>query len=329
MAAKEPVSFFAGCVIERDYVYVAAKPDVFEDEEEFTRLFFYDAQDGEAPWGHHDLPDWTVVSLCVAEKTGFAPRAYAALSRHGEVEFTWPDGSEVEIIEGAGLKVTRPPVYGYVNAIRQIGDHLYVCGSGGQVYRRDSSGWRHIADELKTPAPQPSLETGVALDELGVHDFADIDGYSSNDIYVAGGSGEIYHFDGKNWTRSKVETTELLNAIHCAENGEVWVCGFNGTILKGNQKSGFKDVSHYDDNMIFSSVRVFEGKTYLAASEGLFVFNEKTGRVENVTAGSLGAVDNANVLDSRDGALWSFGYKDIFAFDGNVWQKVDHPDNSG
>jgi hypothetical protein len=328
MAKKEPVTFFAGCVIERDYIYVAGKPDVFEDDEEFSRLFFYDAQDSESPWGHHDLPDWTVVSMCVAENTGLAPRAYAALSKHGEVEFTWPDGSKIEVIEGAGLKINKPPVYGYANAIRQIGDSLYVCGSGGQVYRRDASGWRHIADQLKTAAPQPSLATGVAMDELGVHDFAAIDGYSGSDIYVAGGSGEIYHFDGERWGQSSVDSTELLNAIHCAENGEVWVCGFNGTILKGNHAAGFKDVSHYDDNMTYSSIRAFEGRTYVAAAEGLFVYNEESTRAEKVTAGLLGSVDDANVLDSRDGTLWSFGYKRILTFDGRAWSEVSHPDNS-
>jgi hypothetical protein len=327
MAGKEPVTFFAGCVIERDYVYVVGKPDELDEEEEFSRLYFYDAQDTESSWIHHDLPDWTVVSLCAAEHTGLAPRVYAALSKHGEIEFTWPDGSKIELIEGAGLKVNRQPVYGYVNAIRQIGDGLYVCGSGGQVYRREASGWRHIADQLKTPAPRTSLESGVSMDELGIHDFAAIDGYADNDIYVAGGAGEVYHYDGTNWTRSAVSSNELLNSIHCADNGEVWVCGFNGTILRGSHKSGFSDVSHYDDNMTFSSIRVFNGEAYLASAEGLFVFNEESKRVEKAVAASLGAIDDANVLDSRDGVLWSFGYKDIVSHDGKVWTRMDHPDN--
>ena len=201
MPNPEPVTFLAGCAIERDYIYVAAKPDVFDSEEDFTRLYFYDAQNGAAPWVHHDLPDWAVVSTCVVSQTSDAPRKYAALSKHGEIEFTWPGGSAVERIEGAGLKRTSPPIYGYVSAIREIGGALYVCGSGGQVYRRENDAWRHIAEGLKTPAAPPQPGDNAAPKDFGAHDFADIDGYSDADLYVVGGSGEIYHFNGTAWER--------------------------------------------------------------------------------------------------------------------------------
>ena len=323
----EPVTFLTGCAIERDYIYVAGKPDAFDSDEDFSRMYFYDAQDAETPWVHHDLPDWKVVSTCVVEKTADAPRKYAALSEHGEIEFTWPGGSSLESIEGAGLKRTSLPIYGYVSAIREIAGALYVCGSGGQVYRRENKSWRHIADSLKSPAAAPQPGDTEALKNFGQHDFADIAGYSDTDLYVVGGSGEIYHFNGKAWTRCASPSVELLNSVCCAEGNQVWVCGFNGTLLRGNAGNGFKDMSGYDDNQIFSSLALVNGIVYLASNEGLFSYNEKSAKIEAVSTLIEQDADDPNVLTARDGVLWSIGYKTIMFFDGNVWTRVNHPDN--
>ena len=74
--SKEPVTFSAGCAIENDYLYLAAKPDKLDDEDEFARLFFFDAQNTARPWVHHDLADWQIVSVCVASRSGASGREY-------------------------------------------------------------------------------------------------------------------------------------------------------------------------------------------------------------------------------------------------------------
>jgi hypothetical protein len=78
-----PVTFTAACAIERDYVYVAARLDSMDSDDEFSRFFFFDEQNAKQPWLHHDLPDWDVVSLCTHANAFGTRRVYCALSRNG------------------------------------------------------------------------------------------------------------------------------------------------------------------------------------------------------------------------------------------------------
>ncbi len=55
-----------------------------------------------------------------------------------------------------------------------------------QVYRR--GGERRWTD-MSAPFPKPRETAG----------FEAIDGYSSNEIYAVGWSGEIWQFNGKKW----------------------------------------------------------------------------------------------------------------------------------
>ncbi len=327
MTNKEPITFLSACIIERDYVYLAAKPDAIDSEDSFTRLFFFDQQNVATPWLHHDLPDWAVVSTCVLPKSASSPRMYFALSEQGEVEVTWPGGRSIETIEGAGLRSTSQPIYGYVKAIREIDGSLYVCGSGGQVYKRIENSWHHIADTLKVPATAPQSDAATIDKDFGKHEFSDLDGYSADDIYVVGSDGDVFHFDGRSWDRCETPTDEILTAVSCGVDGEVWVCGFNGTLLRGNFANGFRECSRYDDNMIFSSVAMFNESAYMASSEGLFFFNNETQKIAKVTTNLRPEIVDSNVVFSADGVLWSVGYKDIAYFDGKTWTRVDHPDN--
>ena len=327
MKKREPVTFTFGCAIERDYVYVAAKPDVLDSEENFSRLFFFDQQNFATPWVHHDLPDWNVVSMCALPKTPQSPRKYFALSEQGDIEITWPGGRSVEVIEGAGLKRFAQPIFGYVKAIREVAGVLYVCGSGGQIYARVDGVWSHIAEKLKAQgtAPQPGAAT---IDkDFAKHDFSDVGGYSGSDVDVVGIDGDVFHFDGSDWKRCETPTDEILTAIACDPNGEVWVCGFNGTLLRGSATKGFAVCSKYDDNMIFSSVALLHETPYLASNDGLFFFDKSAQKIRKVKTNLRPEIADANVVVVADSVLWSFGYKDIAYFDGKTWTRVDHPDN--
>ena len=328
MKKTEPVTFRAACAIEADYVYVAAKPDALHSEEDFTRLFFYDAQNRATPWLHHDLPDWEVASMCVVAKQTTTPRMYAALSEQGDIEFTWPGGRSVESIAGAGLRMSAPPIFGYVNSIKEIAGELYVCGSGGQVYRRMEGAWTHIAESLKAPATAPQSGAFTVDKDFGKHQFSDIDGYDSSDLYVVGGDGDVFHYNGQAWSRCETPTDEILLTVICSAKKEVWVAGFNGTLLCGNIDDGFTEFSNYDDNMIISSIALCDSTPYLATNEGLFYFDRTQRRIRSVETKLQPEITDANVVATRDGVLWSFGYKDIAYFDGKTWTRVDHPDNS-
>ena len=63
----EPVRFQAACAIESDYVFIAAKPESLDEDQAFTRIFYFDQQNA-TPWRHVDIPDFTVAGVCVVLK---------------------------------------------------------------------------------------------------------------------------------------------------------------------------------------------------------------------------------------------------------------------
>ena len=133
----ETVYFNDGTVKKSDYIYIAAKlQSVDADKHDFSRLFIYYRGD----WTHHDLQS-RVESVCYYSEL----EAFCALSANGEVNIATRQGFQVEKIPQAGVYDGLAAV----NQMRQIGQHLYVCGDQGQVYRRDESCWVQFDDGLR------------------------------------------------------------------------------------------------------------------------------------------------------------------------------------
>ena len=318
----EPVRFQAACAIESDYVFVAAKPESLDEDQAFTRIFYFDQQNA-TPWRHVDIPDFTVAGVCVAQHALGRVRSYVSISNNGVLHIANPQGIRQERIAEAGLERSEPPIYGYINALREIGEQLYACGGGGQIYRRDAGSWVSIAGDLRQPVAAPAAN--LALNPVVLaDDFSDIDGTAAGDLYVVG-DGTVHHYDGTTWSPCVVNTDESLTRVRCVDSALVWVCGFNGTLLRGNADSGFVDVSQYDLNVIFHDLCVFRDQPYLASNDGLFRYDGQ--RVVPVPLQFADGDTAVCAVDVRDGVLWCFGYRSLATFDGDTWQHIRHPDN--
>ncbi|NHZ94803.1 hypothetical protein [Massilia sp. CCM 8734] len=326
------LTFMTGCVIEKDYIYLCAELDSLDPEDRYSRVLFFDNQQAQDQWVHLDLPGWTGVSVCVA-RAG-PRRMYCTLSSEGQVRLEYVGGEIIEQIADAGLSTPEADKYGYVSAIREIGQRLYVCGGMGQVYRREHDTWVHADHGLL----QSSSSVDLMVARLHAGDLSDIDnlfadtlmlsdinGISETDIYTVGDSGRIFHHDGTAWRAVRCDTDAILLAVCCASADAVWVCGYHGTLLHGNWKEGFAAVGAGDADEIFSSVAVFGDTVYLASESGLFTFNGE--HIERLRTGLVPDIADANVLDVHDGVLWSFGFKDLACFDGTTWTRVAFPDN--
>jgi hypothetical protein len=312
------VSFIDGIVIERDYLkLVACLDSVNPWEEDFARLYYYDAQSSD-PWSTYDL-DWHVISACLwtGEKTG--ARCYVALSTEGQVEFheAGAESRRTEVIQDAGLHGEWSNDYGYVYAIRQIGSSLYVCGSNRQVYRRTEEGqWCHIDDDILLHPGDTSMRC-----------LMDIAGCAEDSIYAAGYQGEVFYFDGNNWVSIHTGVDEDLFKIKIVSAQDVYVVGANGTLLKGNHRDGFKNLSAIEDNQRFTGIEIFGGNIFLASNLGLFVFDKAQNKILPYATDLSPQLVDCHILDARDGIMWSIGFKDLASFDGVSWTRLDHPDN--
>jgi hypothetical protein len=61
--------------------------------------------------------------------------------------------------------------------------------------------------------------------------------------------------------------------------------GHNGTLLHGNARSGFKNLSTVDDNQNFTAVEWFEGLLFMASNFGLFTYDLKRKVIEPYISG--------------------------------------------
>lgn len=306
--------------IKRDYIYLSSSLNSMPVYSPHTRLSQYDEQ-YEFTWSKHDV-EWWSVSLAIYTESENSDSELCAMSNEGHIEFIGDHEPIMEKIPGAGVFTEDAKGWGYMSSIRQIGEHLYAGGDGGQVYKRVAPHhWEHMDDGI---LQAPDVENRFLL--------ADIQGAMEDDIYICGGipgshglEGRLYHWNGKHWINLPLPTSERLTAFHLEDAATMWICGVNGTLLCGNNKDGFKDLSMVDDNQLFTSISKFNGRIYLASNMGLFCFDGKT--INEVNTGLTPELHDANVIDAVDGVLWSIGIRDIARFDGVTWERIDHPDN--
>ncbi|MBR8055596.1 hypothetical protein KDX07_31325 [Burkholderia vietnamiensis] len=244
------LKFLAGCAINRDMFYLSSTLDELEVAEDtpVSRMVFYQHQTADKSFCH-DLPVWRVVSTCYPNPAPNSVRKIYALSEQGDVENYSRDGSVIEKIPDSGLEPVLPN-YGYVTRIREIDGHLYVCGYGGQVYKRDSVGWAHVDAQLlqkkvdigSIEDPNESLAalTKSADETIGL---IDINGLNEKSIYVVGNDGCMAFFDGTSWTKLPKATAAHLNCVMSVSVDSVWVAGSKGTLLKGNFQTAFSAVA--------------------------------------------------------------------------------------
>jgi hypothetical protein len=326
----QPVHILDACAVIRDVSYMATFfDDLDQDEYAFTRLSQYIGRREPKPWLYHDVK-FNVISVCHKQPSppvDRASRRLCGLSSEGLVDIysNSTDRSDVEDIPDAGI---RTGLYGAVTHIREIGASLFVCGQRGQVYRRfGDNDWRHVDDGLLLPPVTDTSNLNAFLDNLlDGPNLNCIDGFNEHDLYVVGDSGGAWHYDGHAWHKLTLPTDEHLQWVRCYGTDEVWMCGYNGTLLKGNARQGFIDVSAVENNTTYWCLAKHQDKVYLSTMQGLEVYDGQV--IRPVRTGLKPELQDGWRVDVAEGVLWTFGPKDIAWFDGNKWTRVHHVDNA-
>ncbi|MCY1449154.1 hypothetical protein D9M71_658760 [compost metagenome] len=105
----------------------------------------------------------------------------------------------------------------------------------------------------------------------------------------------------------------------CAGNGVVYASGRKGLLLKGRDDS-WEVIDHQSMIDDIWDLAWYHDKLYLSTMHGLFTLDQ-----DKLLAVDFGE-DSPNScyhLSAADGVLWSIGGKDIMAFDGNSWTRID------
>ena len=312
--------------------HVAAAADIYDVFETYTCLYHWspelgDLEGSNEPWAWEDC-NWRACAVSVFDPTYSDDWWRVALSEEGNFIFIGGGELNEEKIPGAGVYSEDAKGWGYLADLQQIGDRLYACGYKGQVYKRfGPNDWRHVDGGLLQD-PKTPQEQRIALSVInGPHERAI---YAAGYLHAEWLPPKAFFFDGRQWAELKLpEIAERIINMYVESEQHIWMCGANGTLLLGNAQEGFKSLSTVNDNQLFTSVCKFQDKIYLASNLGLFVYDphEHKAGIQKVLTNLHPDLQDANIVDSYDKALWSIGPKDIARFDGKHWERIHHPDN--
>lgn len=322
---ESSVTFTVGLAYEKGRLFVAASPDADPPYSPYTVWYVYVASDIEEPWVHF-VTRWWAVAACRFHPPGEEDWALVGMSNEGELDFGFTDSQFTEKIPGAGVNSDDAMGWGYMSALRQIGHHLYACGSAGQVYRRTQKGqWAHFDQGL--------LQTPEVSERLLLRA---IDGPHEQAIYAIGAKSSsglpavAYFWNGQIWNAVPLpDIAERLTAIHVESEKRIWLCGANGTLLVGNAQDGFVNLSGIENKQLFLALGLFDRKIYLGSNIGLHTYDlMQPGRgIQSVFTGMATEIQDCHSISVVAGELWVIGTKDIATFDGQRWERIHHPDN--
>lgn len=302
---------------DRNFLYVILRKDVsarqgsklFNHEIPTRVLALYRHKtDPQEQWGYQDLNGFQLpfcgvslepVAQCLTVSTN--GDVYAAGSGHTGMEKI-PD-------EGTSLVLRK---------VRCIEGYAYAVGNTGDVYRRLEIGqWETIRTGFR-PNKGGNFE---ALLNKGFHD---IDGFSQDDIYTVGGSGEVWHYDGQAWSPCQFPTKISLFTVCCAGDGLVYISGKGKSLFQGRGNS-WKQICQADSSTIeprYNDTLWFDGKLWLASDWGLY---ELVGPVVQRAQHAGEPVSGSGHMAVGDGVLMIAGDHKARIFDGSNWSVLVAP----
>ncbi|QDH69209.1 WD40/YVTN/BNR-like repeat-containing protein [Marilutibacter alkalisoli] len=293
-------SFATGAVRFHDLTYVAMSGDEL-DREKISHAYFSEWDAG--TWRDLGKTSWPIAGMAIARKP---MQQMCAVGLYGQVKLA---GSGDLHEEQIGTSPDAIRARGPLRGVRTIGEHVYAVGMNRQVWRRDDAHqWRSI-DEGARPA----------TDSHAVVGFEAVDGFSETDIYAVGWDGEIWHYDGSAWQQKPSPTNIVLTRVLCADDGTVYASGRKGLLLGGRGDS-WEVIDHASMIDDIWDLAWYQDKLYLSTMYGLFTLDQ-----DKLLAVDFGEdlPDSCYRLSASDGVLWSIGSKDIMAFDGDSWARID------
>jgi len=292
-------SFTTGAVRRRDVGYLVLSEDKLR-RKKIPHSGFVVWQAGK--WFDCGEGDWNTTSAIVIRRP---KEQLVVLGEFGAMMFVGSGDQHQEIIAAPDSSVEDR---GPLRCVRLIGERLYVVGMDRQVYRRDGLNKWSAIDEGARP-------TGKSDDVVG---FETVDGFSEKEIYAAGWEGEIWFYNASKWRQLHSPTNLILTSLCCG--GELaYACGQTGLVLEG-RKDKWRVIEQDVTEDDIWGLAWYNGALYLSTMSA--VYRLQKGKFELVEMGE-DEPKTCYHLSAADGILWSIGSKDVMAFDGKKWTRID------
>lgn len=244
-------------------------------------------------WRSVDGAPWATAGACVVH---LPSERFIAVSEDGDV-MTYVGGNRSD--ESISPKPRT------IRAVSAIGGRAYACGMFRQVYVRTAEGeWNFVG----APPPRQRIPSG----------FEAIAGFDESDMYAVGWRGEIWQRKNGEWRQHESPVNVILTGVCCAADGFVYICGQNGTIVKGRNDS-WSVIDHELPRSDLWDIHAFGDRIFSSSFTDLIEIRDNS--VEPVDFGD-DEPGTCHRLTSAEGVLWSVGSDDVFAFNGEYWRRI-------
>jgi hypothetical protein len=292
-------SYVGGVIRNRHTVYLAMVADEASERKIAQSLFtlWHKGQ-----WLDAGDVRWRASGMAVARTP---LEQMIAIGEWGDVSCVGSGDVHLEHVAASAQKPVsdRGPLRG----ARRIGSAIYVVGMDRQAYRRtDANRWAEFGPKTQSQATDP---TG----------FEAVDGFNEQEIYAVGWDGDIWKFSGQTWEQIPSPTNLVLVDVCCAGNGSVYACGRKGFLIRGRgQTWDAVDTQGLDEDIW--SLAWFNERLYCSTLYGVYTLESNGVREVDMGADQP---KTCHRLSAEDGVLWSIGAKDVMAFDGTSWSRID------
>ena len=275
------------------YVY-ACDPVRDEDENPHTIIFRY----AEGSFSRFEC-NYNAHTACIIEQPEYgllnaSEQGYCTLeTRSGVIGADIIDSSQ---------PAPKKPRRGGIRSVSKIGGKAYAVGLRGMVYRLDRiMRWTRIDDGLPD-----------------TFDIQAIHGFGSSDLYAVGRSGNLWQYDGREWTKRELPTNVNLTAVTCTGNGKVYVAGHGGLLIRGRQDR-WTIIEHEETKDDIWDIEWFEGQVFASTMRSVYRVDEDT--LQPVDFGE-DRPKSCYQLSTAKGIMWSNGERDVMSFDGKNWRRI-------
>jgi hypothetical protein len=292
-------TFLSGCAASHEAAFFAKELDEFveQDRENSSFLMLFKSNWYKADFG----AAWTAISMATT-KPANKDRLVLAVSPRGaywELEPAGPRESHGQI-----PKAEYP-----LRALSAIDDVVYACGMGRTVLRRKNRGaW----DEIGPGTSKADGESIVGFESLAA--------FSADEMYAVGWRGEIWQLRRNRWRRLDSPVSVKLNSVFCASDGNVYIVGDDGTLLRGRNDVWEVLSTGVADNLM--DVAFHDGTLYVTTDFQILKLAGGAMIPEDAFADADDTPGTCLHLLPATGVLWSMGTKDLFRLHGGTWERV-------
>jgi hypothetical protein len=189
--------------------------------------------------------------------------------------------------------------------LKTIDGQLYVCGGNRTFGLRLGVGeWRWFSGLFDFPAPK---SPGSILRQPS--GFEDVDGFAANDIYLVGGEGDVWHFDGNKAGRIDFPSNMHLHSVCCGGDGNVYVAGSEGALFVGRGDK-WRALETPRLSLPLMYMAWHDGQLWATNDYGVWTVEDgrlvdaKVPASAKVASGYLSAADGVLLLAGRYGAAY-------------------------